>query len=107
MHSNSFTMDTYIYAGNLPFDITEDELKSFFSAAGNVVSATLAYGEGPDGGKKLFRGFGFVQMESAEEVEKCIKELNGKELGTDAPRACFLEPASAHEDLFKSVVTEA
>ena len=65
-----------IYVGNLPREITEDELKKAFEEFGQVESANIIkdkYSGDP-------KGFGFVQMPSKEEGQSAIDNLNGKEL---------------------------
>ena len=69
-------MGTKLFIGSLAWTTTDDTLGQFFSAAGNVVSAKVIR----DRVTNTSRGFGFVEMGSAEEAEKAINELNGKEL---------------------------
>lgn len=59
-----------LYVGNLPYSVSEEELKEFFAAYGTVVSVRVIEG----------KGFGFVEMETVEEAETAREELNGKEL---------------------------
>lgn len=65
-----------IYIGNLQWQTTDDELKTFFSPYGKVTSVQIL--KDRETGKS--RGFGFVEMENDSEAEKAIKELDGKEL---------------------------
>src|SRR5574340_885945 len=65
-----------IYVGNLARNVTEDELRSAFEALGKVDSVNIIkdkYSGQP-------KGFGFVEMPSAEEAKSAISQLNGKEL---------------------------
>jgi RNA recognition motif-containing protein len=67
-------MNLKLYVGNLPFGISEDDLRKLFSEAGEVQSikiVTDSYSGQP-------RGFGFVEMTSPEGAEKAISLLNGK-----------------------------
>ena len=66
-----------LYAGNLSYKLTEDELKSAFAAFGKVESATIISDKRTGSSK----GFGFVEMPDKAEAEKAIKELNGKDFG--------------------------
>ncbi|OHB61338.1 MAG: RNA-binding protein [Planctomycetes bacterium RBG_13_46_10] len=66
-----------IYAGNLSFDVTEDELKELFTPYGEVTEVRLIM----DKFSGKTKGFGFVEMPSKEEAEKAIAELNGKDMG--------------------------
>ena len=65
-----------IYAGNLPHELTEEELKQAFEAFGAVDKATIIRDRFSD----QSRGFGFVEMPSAEEAKKAIEGLNEKDL---------------------------
>ncbi|MBI1885250.1 MAG: RNA-binding protein [Chloroflexi bacterium] len=69
-------MSTKLYIGGLSFDSTEDELREFFEAVGPVESASIV----TDRYSGRSRGFGFVEMSSAD-ARKAIEELNGKTLG--------------------------
>lgn len=65
-----------IYAGNLSYEVTEEELLGEFAAFGKVASVTIPtdkYSGRP-------KGFGFVEMTSKSESEAAIAGLNGKEL---------------------------
>src|SRR4030095_7633353 len=70
-------MATKLYVGNLPFQTTSDELKEHFSRAGTVESASVV----EDRMTGRSRGFGFVQMATAEDAAAAIEQLNGKDFG--------------------------
>jgi len=66
-----------IYVGNLPLEVTEDELRQEFISFGEVISVTIMndkYGSGQ------LRGYGFVEMTSKSEGESAVTALNGKSL---------------------------
>lgn len=65
-----------LYVGNLSWDTTNESLQDAFSKAGSVVSASVITDR--DSGRS--RGFGFVEMGSAEEAQKAIEMFNGTEL---------------------------
>lgn len=65
-----------IFVGNLSWKATEDMLRSLFEAFGEVVSIKIITDQYT--GKS--KGFGFVEMDSAEAAEKSIEELNDKPL---------------------------
>jgi len=65
-----------IYVGNLPWEITEEDLRKAFEEFGQVASATII----KDKFTNKPRGFGFVEMPEKTEAEAGIKALNGKEL---------------------------
>lgn len=69
-------MATKLFVGSLAWATTDDGLKEFFSAAGNVVSANVIV----DRDTNRSKGFGFVEMSSDEEAKKAVDELNGKDL---------------------------
>ena len=64
-----------LYIGNLPYETTEDELKSLFSEY-EIQEVKLIVDR--DSGRS--KGFGFVEIEAEDDGNKAIKELNGKEL---------------------------
>ena len=65
-----------IYVGNLSYDVLEENLRQAFEAFGQVSSATIV----KDKYSGQSKGFGFVEMPSAEEARSAINQLNGKEL---------------------------
>ncbi len=65
-----------IYAGNLDFGATEDELRSVFEAYGQVDRVTMVRDR--DTGQP--RGFAFVEMPNDAEAEKAIQAVNGTQL---------------------------
>lgn len=69
-----------IYAGNLPLDWDEAELRRRFAEHGTVLSVTVL--TDPETGRS--RGFGFVEMDRAE-ADRAIEALDGLEIDD-----CFL-----------------
>ncbi len=69
-------MSTKLYVGNLSFKTTSDELREHFSQAGTVESASVI--EDRETGRS--RGFGFVEMATAEDAQAAIEQFNGKDL---------------------------
>jgi RNA recognition motif-containing protein len=65
---------TKLYVGNLPFSATEDSVRTLFSAHGTVEKISLINDR--DTGRP--RGFGFVEMSSAD-ADRAMQALNGKE----------------------------
>lgn len=66
-------MGTKIYVGGLPYSTTEAQLNDLFTTHGTVQSARII----TDKFTGQSRGFGFVEMGSAEEAKKAITALNG------------------------------
>ena len=64
-----------IFVAGLPYDLDDAELEEIFEKFGKVVSAKVAMDR--ETGKS--KGFGFVEMPNADEAQKAIDELNGKE----------------------------
>lgn len=67
-------MTTKIYVGNLPYSTTDSSLKSNFSEFGSVTSAKVMMDR--DSGRS--KGFGFVEMASADASQTAISALNGR-----------------------------
>ncbi len=65
-----------IYVGNLPYRMTEDELREAFAAYGEVTSARVI----TDRESGRSKGFGFVEMSDNSDAQTAIDELNGKEM---------------------------
>ncbi|HEV2864437.1 MAG TPA: RNA-binding protein [Pyrinomonadaceae bacterium] len=84
-------MSMKLYVGNLSFRTTSEELEQLFSQAGTVQSASVV--EDRETGRS--RGFGFVEMASAEEGQAAIQQFNGKEVGG---RALTVNEARPRED---------
>jgi RNA recognition motif-containing protein len=67
-------MSTNLFVGNLAFSTTDSELETLFSGHGQVSSAQVITDR--DSGRS--RGFGFVEMASAEEAQQAINALDGR-----------------------------
>lgn len=67
------TMSSKIYVGNLPYSVTHISLKSNFAEFGEVASAKVMTDR--DTGQS--KGFGFVEMTSAEGAQAAITGLHG------------------------------
>ena len=69
-------MSTKLYVGGISYRSTEDSLGEAFAQAGSVVSAKII----TDRMTGRSRGFGFVEMSTADEATRAIDMWNGKEL---------------------------
>ena len=69
-------MGKRIFVGNLPYSVTEADLKALFSEIGACESASVV--EDRDSGRS--RGFGFVEMADETEAQKAIDALHEQEL---------------------------
>ena len=65
-----------LFIGGLSFSTSNERLREIFAQAGTVESAAVA----TDRETGRSRGFGFVEMTTAEEAEAAIKKFNGQEL---------------------------
>jgi RNA recognition motif-containing protein len=69
-------MGTRLYVGNLPYSVTELDLRDLFGGLGTVTDAKII----TDRETGRPRGFGFVEMASEDEARKAIEELNGRDV---------------------------
>jgi RNA recognition motif-containing protein len=65
-----------IYVGNLPFGTTEAEVRGLFKDYGTVEAVRMI----ADRDTGRLKGFGFVELESAD-ANKAIRELDGRDFG--------------------------
>ncbi len=61
-----------IYVGNLPYSLTQEELKEMFTAYGEVSEVNLI----SDKYSGQSKGFAFVEMPRQADAEEAIKVLN-------------------------------
>ena len=85
---------TNIFVGNLPYNATEQDLRTAFEAHGQVTSSSIII----DKMTGRSRGFGFVEMPDATQAQAAINALNNKDMNgrpltvnearprTDSPR---------------------
>lgn len=66
-----------LYVGGLPYQTNENDLISLFEQIGPVSTATVI----TDRETGRSKGFGFVDLDSAEDAQKAIAQLNGTILG--------------------------
>jgi RNA recognition motif-containing protein len=67
-----------IYVGNLPLEVTEDEVRQQFKAFGEVISVAIMNDKYIGSGQP--RGYAFVEMSSQSEGKAAIATLNEKTL---------------------------
>ena len=77
-----------LFIGGLAFSTSTERLREVFGAAGQVESAAVV----TDRDTGHSRGFGFVEMATAEEADQAIAQFNGKDLDG---RQLRVEKASA------------
>lgn len=84
-------MENKLYVGNLPYAAKEEDIKQHFSKAGTVTSVALII----DRASGRAKGFGFVEMSTAEEAQKAISMFNGQDF---MGRALTVNVAKPRED---------
>ena len=65
-----------LFVGGIAFATTSEGLRDFFAQSGSVVSANVI----TDQFSGQSRGFGFVEMATAEEAAQAATQLNGRQL---------------------------
>jgi RNA recognition motif-containing protein len=65
-----------IYAGNLSWNLKDQDLSNLFAAHGEVTSAKIV----TDKFTGRSKGFGFVEMPNDEQAQAAIAALNGSEV---------------------------
>ncbi len=64
------------FVGSLPWSVTSEQLKLLFSRIGTVTDAVVLTDK--QTGKS--KGYGFVEMSTAEELQAAIDKFNGYEI---------------------------
>jgi len=68
---------TSVFVGNIPYGVTEEQLKDIFSEAGPVVSFRIVYDR--ETGRP--KGFGFCEFKDVDSAQTAMRSLNGYEIG--------------------------
>lgn len=76
MNDSTQTTGVKLYVGNLPWSISDDQLQQMFAQAGQVLSAQVII----DRFSGRSKGFGFVEMATAEEAQAAIAQFNDTEM---------------------------
>ncbi len=69
-------MSKKVYVGNLPFSVTQEQLKELFSSFGEISEVTLI----SDRRTGRSKGFGFVTFADDAAADKAIADMDGKEV---------------------------
>jgi len=69
-------MGNRLFVGNLPYSVTELDLRDLFGTFGTVTDAKIV----TDRETGRPRGFGFVEMSNETEAKKAIEEANGRDV---------------------------
>jgi cold-inducible RNA-binding protein len=70
-------MNTKLYVGNLPYEVTESDLQTLFETAGAVSTINIIR----DRATGQARGFAFVEMSDSEGAQRAISELDRHQYG--------------------------
>jgi cold-inducible RNA-binding protein len=77
LEAQEHSMGRKLYVGNLPYSVSEDELRELFTRAGAVDTVNVVR----DNATGRARGFAFVEMASDEEAQNAVTTLNNYSLG--------------------------
>src|SRR5258705_3672501 len=69
-------MSQKLYVGGIAFTTTSEGLRAHFTQSGTVVSAAIV----TDQFSGQSRGFGFVEMSTADEAQQAVTQLNERPL---------------------------
>lgn len=90
-----FIGKTLLFIGSLPYSMIDEELRALFERMGRVVYARVIIDKGT--GKS--RGFGFIEMSTAEEAERVLQKTIDL---TVEGRKIVVKPAYESENFNKS-----
>lgn len=68
-------MNTKLFIGNLPYEVSSEELKQYFAQFGAIEEAVVI----SDKVTGRSKGYGFVRFNSATDAQTAVTEINGKE----------------------------
>lgn len=69
-------MENKLYVGNLPYSVTDQDLRDMFSQAGELQDAVVIV----DRDSRRSKGFGFVEFVNEEDAQKAIQMFHNQEL---------------------------
>lgn len=87
-------MENKIYVGNLPFSVTNETLAETFERFGSVESAKIII----DRDTNRSKGFGFVEMATADEAAEVVSTLDGSDLEGRNIRVNIAKPQAPREN---------
>lgn len=83
-----------LYVGGIPYSSTNEDLKKHFEAAGEVKDAVIIM----DKMTRRSKGFGFVEMATAEGAEKAINMFHDKDFQGRNLTVNLARPMEKRED---------
>ncbi len=69
-------MASRLYVGNLPYNVTEEDLRDLFSQAGDIQDVAVI----KDRDTQRSRGFGFVEFANQPDAEKAIQMFDSYDM---------------------------
>ncbi|PSB27158.1 RNA recognition motif domain-containing protein [Stenomitos frigidus] len=81
-------MSIRLYVGNLPEDLSRQELEAIFTDEGDSISIKII----TDRKTNKCRGFGFVTVKSEEQADEIIEKFNGYQLKENALKVERAQP---------------
>lgn len=86
-----------LYVGNLPYTVTDAELRDMFSQIGEVGKADIILDKSM-GPTPRSKGFGFVEMTNDSEADAAIEKFNGMDMGGRAIVVNVARPPEQREN---------
>ncbi len=77
-----------LYVGNLSYGADRDQLRDFFSEAGEVVDSVVI----TDRATGRSKGFGFVEFADESQAQKAVEMFNGKDFDGRTIKVDFAKP---------------
>lgn len=96
-------MSIRLYVGNLPEDLSRQELEAVFAEVGDSISIKLI----TDRKTNKCRGFGFVTVKSEEQADEIIEKFNGHPLKDNALKVERAQPRAKDKADEESPATSA
>jgi RNA recognition motif-containing protein len=84
-------MSQKLYVGGIAFTTTSEGLRQHFAQSGTVVSASIV----TDQFSGQSRGFGFVEMSTADEAQQAVSQLNERPLDGRSLKVEVAKPKAA------------
>lgn len=84
--------EEWVYLANLPFQTTEEEIRTLFQNLTEVLNVHMSL----DPESKRFMGFAFIHVGSADAAKKAAESLDGQLLGERPMRAMPYDESLKH-----------
>lgn len=96
----SINLASSVYFGNLPFDASEEMIRSALGEISNANANKVVIARNAKG---LFMGYAFAELGSPAEVEAAVSKLHGSTLGKQVPRKIHAEAGNVYPDLLQRI----